>query len=71
MEVFEILGRYGDNHGYVQADNERQALCKYLMEHEELDDMMLWKSVFYPNEWKLAPYDHEDEYLYARKTRRF
>lgn len=71
MEVFEIVDSYGEVYGYVQADNDRQALCKYLMEHEELEDMMLWKSVNYPYKWKLAKYDHEDEYLYARKTRRF
>lgn len=71
MEVFEILEHYGKSRGYVQADNERQALCKYLMEHEELDDMMLWKSAFYPNNWKLAPWNNEEEYLWTRKTRRF
>ena len=68
MEVFEIGNRYGENYGYVQADNERQALCKYLMEHEELDDMMLWKSPFYPYGWKLAKYDNEEDCLVARKT---
>lgn len=70
MEVFEIINNYGEKYGYVQADNERQALCKYLMEHEELEDMMLWKSAYYPNRWKLAEYDHEEEYLWARKMRR-
>lgn len=70
MEVFEIIDRYGERYGYISADNERQALCKYLMEHEELEDMMLWKSTTY-NRWKLAEYDNENEYLYARITRRF
>ena len=71
MEVFEIVDYYGKIYGYITADNERQALCKYLMEHEELEDMMLWKSADYPNRWKLAEYDNEDKYLCARKTRRF
>lgn len=71
MEVFEIIDYYGNRYGYVQADNDRQALCKYLIEHEELEDMMLWKSAYFPNEWKLAKYDHDDEYLRARKMRRF
>lgn len=66
MKVFEIMTYDGISHGYITADNERQALCKYLMEHEELTDMMLWLS--YPNIWKLAKYDCEDEYLYARIT---
>ena len=68
MNVYEIVDYYGINHGCVRADNERQALCKYLMEHEELNDMMLWQSMSYPNKWKLAEYDCEDKYLYARKT---
>lgn len=71
MEVFEIGNRYAEVYCYVTAENERQALCKYLMEHEELDDMMLWKSVSYPFNWKLAKYDNEEEYLVARKTYNF
>lgn len=71
MEVFEIGNRYGEIRGYVTAENERQALCKYLMEHEELDDMMLWKSVSYPFNWKLAEYDNEEECLVARKAYNF
>lgn len=71
MEVFEIVTYDGISRGYVQADNERQALCKYLMEHEELYDMMLWQSMSYPNRWKLAEYECEDQYLYARITRKF
>ena len=67
MEVFEILGRYGDRHGYVQADNERQALCMYLMNHDELIDIMLWKAP--SGMWKLAEYDAEDFYLFARKIK--
>lgn len=68
MDVFEIITCHGINKGYIRADNERQALCKYLMEHEELDDMMLWQSTNYPNKWKLAEYDNEDNYIYARRT---
>ena len=68
MDVFEIVNYYGTSYGCVRADNERQALCKYLMEHEELNDMMLWESADYPNIWKLAEYDNEDNYVYARRT---
>ena len=31
------------------------------MNHEELNDMMLWKTVGTTNAWKIAEYDHEDE----------
>lgn len=68
MKVFEIVNVDGITIECVRADNERQALCKYLMEHEELNDMMLWQSASYPNTWKLAEYDNEDNYIYARKT---
>lgn len=71
MEVFEIVSYDGIHRGYAEANNERQALCLYLMNHEELTDMMLWKSSDYPDIWKLAEYDNEDEYLYARRARRF
>ena len=71
MEVFEIIDNYGNDYGYIRADNERQALCKYLMEHEELEDMMLWKSRDWKQNWKLAKYDNEDNYLTARTARRF
>lgn len=69
MEVYAIVDYYGKNYGYVNADNERQALCKYLMEHEELNDMMLWESKAV-GFWKLAEYDNEGEYLRAKKMRR-
>jgi hypothetical protein len=67
VTVFEIVSVDGDIIGYVIAENERQALCIYLMKHEELDDMMLWKSC-YNNAWRLAKYDNEDKYIFARKT---
>lgn len=70
MEIFEIYNYYGESYGIVRADNERQALCKYLMEHEELNDMMLWNGGW-AGRWKLAEYDNEDEYLMARICRRF
>lgn len=66
MKVFEIVNVDGKIIEYVNAENERQALCKYLMLHEELTDMMLWKN--FCNTWKLAEYDNEDNYMYARKT---
>lgn len=67
MKVFEIVNINGSVIEYVRADNERQALCIYLMKHEELNDMMLWESS-YSNTWKLAEYDNDDNYIYARKT---
>ena len=68
MEVFEIVTYDGKSLSLIKADNERQALCMYLMNHEELNDMMLWQSVNYPHKWKLAEYDDEYNYIYARRT---
>lgn len=50
----------------VDARTAREALLKYLMEHEELNDMMIWKSTDRQDGWRLAEYDNEDEFLYAK-----
>lgn len=50
----------------IEARTAREALLKYLMEHEELNDMMIWKSTDRQDGWHLAPYDNEDEFLYAK-----
>lgn len=50
----------------VEARTAREALLKYLMEHEELNDMMIWKSTDRQDGWRIAEYDHEDEFLYAK-----
>ena len=50
----------------IPARNAREALLKYLMDHEELDDMMFWKSADHGDSWKLAPYDQGEDFLYAR-----
>lgn len=52
--------------GVVEAKTAREALVKYLLEHEELDDVMLWKSCDRDNSWRLAPYDEEENFMYAR-----
>lgn len=69
--VYEIIDYDGIHKEYVRANSERQALCLYLMKHEELDDMMLWKSTDYLGSWKLAEYDDEDKYLMAREAKRY
>ena len=69
--VYEIVDYDGIHREYIRADNERQALCLYLMNHEELTDMMLWKSTDFMGSWKLAEYDNEDEYLRAREAKRY
>lgn len=66
MAVFEIVDYCGNVIEYVGANNERQALCTYVMNHEELIDIMLWKTP--TGMWKLAEYDSEDFYLFARKV---
>lgn len=66
MKVFDIINFNGSILDTVFAKDERQALCIYLTNHEELNDMMLWKSADNSNAWKLAEYDNEDEFIYAR-----
>lgn len=69
--VYEIVDCDGIHIEYIRAKDERQALCLYLMNHEELTDMILWKSTDYFCRWKIAEYDNEDEYLTARKAKRY
>jgi hypothetical protein len=66
MKIFEIVNCYGDVIEHVKANNERHALCIYLTTHEEFEDMMLWKTP--AGMWKLAEYDCEEQYVFARKT---
>ena len=70
-KVFEIITYDGIHRAYIEAQSERQALCIYLMEHEELYDMMLWQSASKPNKWKLAEYDCSDQYLWAREVKSY
>ena len=63
MKTFEIVYECKNVLEHVQANTSREALCIYLMCHEELEDMMLWKSAF--GTWKLAEYDNEDNCIIA------
>ena len=67
MKIFQIIGSNGELVCYVKAENERHALCVYLACHEELDDMMLWKSTR-EGKWKLAKYDCEEEFMFAKEV---
>ena len=64
MKVFDIINFNGSILDTVYAKDERQALCIYLTNHEELNDMMLWQNPF--GNWRLAEYDNEEEYIRAR-----
>lgn len=66
MGVYEIISCYGDFVEHIRANNARQALCMYLMNHEEMNDAILWKSP--SGLWKLAEYDNEEQYIFARRT---
>ena len=70
VKLYEIVDYNGVHVEYITAISERQALCLYLLNHEELTDMMLWKSTDYSGGWRLAEYDHEDECLIAREAKR-
>lgn len=48
----------------IEARTAREALVRYLLEHEELDDVMLWKSCG-SDSWRLAPYDESENFMYA------
>lgn len=63
IKTFRIM-QYGNEIERVRANTEREALCIYLMNHEELVDMMLWKAADI-GVWKLAEYDNEDDYMIA------
>ena len=63
MKIFEIKSYDGISCEFVEANNERQALCNFLMNHPEYDDIVLSQSA--SGKWHLAKYDCEAEYLYA------
>lgn len=67
MKHYEIMNVHGHVLEDVWAKSEREALCIYLTKHEELNDMMLWASVF-NGQWRLAEYDNEDEYMFAKEV---
>lgn len=67
MTIFAIVDYCGIVKEYVSADNERHALCMYIMNHDELIDITLWKTP--DGIWKLAEYNSEDFYLFARKIK--
>lgn len=64
MHVYEIVDHNGKIIEYVRANSEKQALCIYIANHAELVDVMLW----YSNNslWKLAEYDDEENFMFAR-----
>lgn len=71
MKVFKIM-QHGNIVEIVKANTEREALCIYLMNHEEMIDAMLWKANAYFTDdyvWKLAEYDDEDNCLIAIEIR--
>lgn len=64
MHIYEIVDSNGKVIEYVRANTEKQALCIYIANHAELVDVMLWYSN--SNMWKLAEYDDEENFLFAR-----
>ena len=63
MKIFEIKSYDGITCEFIKANNEKQALCNYLMDHPEYDDIVLYQSV--SGKWHLAQYNYEDEYQSA------
>lgn len=67
IKSFKIV-QHGDELAVVKANTEREALCIYLMNHEEMIDAMLWRAKAYFTDdyvWKLANYDDEDNCIVA------
>ena len=64
MRIYEIVDHNGKVVEYVRANTEKQALCIYIANHAELVDVMLWYSN--SNMWKLAEYDDEENFMFAR-----
>ena len=44
MKIFEIISYDGITCEFIKANSERQALCNYLMDHPEYDDIVLSQS---------------------------
>ena len=65
MHIYEIVNCNGEVIEYVKANTEKQALCIYIANHEELVDIMLWKSTA-NGMWRLAEYDNEENFMFAR-----
>ena len=63
MKIFEIKSYDGITCEFIEANNEKQALCNYLMDHPEYDDIVLYQS--FSGKWHLAHYNDEDECVYA------
>lgn len=64
MHIYEIVNCNGKVVEHVRANTEKQALCIYIASHAELVDVMLWYSN--NNMWKLAEYDDEENFMFAR-----
>lgn len=65
MHIYEIVNCDGKVIEYVRANTEKQALCIYIANHEELVDIMLWKSTA-NGMWRLAEYDDDENFMFAR-----
>jgi hypothetical protein len=66
-KIFKLI-QNGREIGVAQANTEREALCKYLLYHEEMTDAMLWRAKAYFTDeyvWKLAEYDDEENCIIA------
>ena len=71
IKIFKIM-QNGNKIATVRANTEREALCIYLMNNEEMTDAMLWRAKAYFTDdyvWKLANYDDEDNYMIAIEVR--
>jgi hypothetical protein len=64
VHIYEIVDHNGKVVEHVRANTEKQALCIYIANHAELVDVMLWYSN--SNIWKLAEYDDEENFMFAR-----
>lgn len=65
MKQFNIVNANGTVIDRVKANDERHALCVFLMKHPELDDMMLYKGAI-DHKWLLAEYDYEEYAMTAK-----
>ena len=45
MKIFEIKSYDGITCEFIKANSERQALCNFLIDHPEYNDIMLYQSV--------------------------
>lgn len=68
MKKFKIITDNGTVIDYVNATDERRALCIYLMKHPEIKGVELQQGIFY-GKWMLIDCNNRDYRLFAKEAK--